>query len=215
LHFDGADASTTFTDQKGNAWAATGNAQLDTAQFKFGTASLLLDGTNDDITTPDADKWTLAGDDFTIECWVRLNAIGAQMDFVSHYSSTSNQRGWIFGIDASDQLHFIYSTTGASGTTIIAAGAWGPSTGVWYHVAVTRNGADLKLFVNGTQVGSTHNIGVSSIFNSTAACIIGQRADGAGDLNGWIDEMRITRGVARYTANFTAPTAAFPDGGIA
>ena len=73
LHFNGADASTTFIDESGKTWTASGNAQIDTAQSKFGGASGLFDGTGDSITTPDHADFDVGSGDFTVDFWMRQN----------------------------------------------------------------------------------------------------------------------------------------------
>jgi hypothetical protein len=187
LHFDGADASTTFTDVIGKTWTANGNAQLDTAQFKYGTASLLLDGTGDYLLGQSSADWAFGTGDFTVEAWVRFNSIAA----------TQSTTG--------PNLRFL--TLGDSG---IYAFSWSPSTNTWYHVEVTRSGTNLRAFINGTQIGTTQTD--SSNMASSDALEIGKVGGlGAQYVNGWIDDSRITKGVARHTANFTAPTAAHPN----
>src|SRR3990167_9908671 len=79
LHFDGADAATTFTDENGRTWTGAADAQLDTAQKKFGTASLLLDGTGDYIDTPDHADFAFGSGNFTIEMFIKKNVDDASL----------------------------------------------------------------------------------------------------------------------------------------
>ena len=90
LHFDGADASTTFTDESGKTFTARGNAQLDTAQQKFGTASGLFDGTGDYIDTPDHADWFLGTGDFTIDFWVRFSDVAVDQGFCAQWASDTS-----------------------------------------------------------------------------------------------------------------------------
>ena len=210
LHFDGADGSTAFVDQRLHAFTALGNAQLDTAQFKFGTASLLCDGSGDGITTPDSADWEFAGGDFTIETWVRFNSVVAS-HIVSRANNGDGAGSWILWRNDSAQLEFYYTTNGLLGTARRAQGAWSASAGTWYHLAACRSGADLRLFVDGTQIGTTFNAGTDIIADTTQPMRIGIAPDGGRPHNGWIDDVRITKGVARYTANFTPPTEPFPN----
>jgi hypothetical protein len=106
------------------------------------------------------------------------------------------------------KIAFFYTTNGSSTSTISAAQTF--STGVWYHVAYVRNGSSFRLFVDGTEKTAGATIS-GTLFNGTAPFNVGRTADGSNFLNGYIDDLRITKGVARYTANFTAPTKAFPD----
>lgn len=209
--FNGADAATAFTDESTAARVATfvGNAQLDTAQAKWGSASLLVDGTGDWVTFPDAAAFTLGTSDFTLECWVRAAALGASLRGIfGQWEAGGNQRGsGIFYNGTSNQIEFFYSTTGANSASF--TGAYTLALNTWAHFAVTRSGADLRLFADGVQCGTTGNIGASSIFNSTATMKVGLVSAAGTPWNGWIDDARFTVGVARYVANFRPPRGPF------
>lgn len=210
LHFDGTDGSTSFIDEMGKVWTAVNQAQLDTAQFKFGTASLLLDGTDDYITSPDAEDISFGAQNWTVEGFVRFNGDPGTglATFVSHYDASGNQRGWVVGLN-NNTLRLLYSTNG-SGTTVISA-AWNPATATWYHFAVARRGTTVYFFVDGALLGSS-SISTDVIFDANTPLQIGTQSLGAdGDVNGWLDEIRITAGHARYTAAFTPPNVPFPN----
>ncbi len=208
LGFEGADASTTFTDESPSpkTMTAVGNAQIDTAQFKYGSAAGLLDGTGDNISTPDAAAFTLGTSDFTFETWVRFSALGAgSRTFFSQWSATASPASRTHLWDASGTaMRFSYNQT------LSFTSAWTPSINTWYHVAISRSGANLRMFVDGTQIGITHNISTTSIVDSTSTVQIGANNAASSYLAGHLDEMRITVGVARYTSNFTPPASAFP-----
>lgn len=215
LPFDGTDGSTTFTDLKGLSWSPVGNAQISTAQSQFGGASALFDGAGDYLTTSRGSFHDWFGVDYTIECWVRPSTLsgwsyadGSQvptMFGVRNPGSFVNE--WSFGPDTSGSLALTYFTGTAqevrSATGLIIAG-------VWTHIAFSKQGTTLRLFVNGVQVASATRQGVSITDQSGSGAIpcIGQGNNTT--IAGNIDDFRITRGVARYTANFTPPTAAFP-----
>lgn len=209
--FNGVDGATSFTDESSAARAATfaGNAQLDTAQTKYGSASLLVDGTGDWVTFADNAAFTLATSNFTAECWVNANALDASLRGIfGHWEPSGSQRGWgIFYDGSTSEMQFFYSTTGANSLSF--ASAFAITTGAWNHFAVCRNGADLRMFGNGVQRGATHNIAASSIFNSTATMKVGVVSTAGTAWNGWIDEARLTVGQARYTADFRAPQGPF------
>ena len=210
LHCDGVDASTTFTDEIGKTVTANGNAQIDTAQSKFGGASGLFDGIGDYLSLADSDDWNFGSGNFTIDTWVRFNTqiAGANNDFVGQRDAGTNQRGWnvSFYPDA-DQLRFRYSTDGISDTLLSVT--WDALSAVWYHIAVVRSGNNLYFFVDGTQVGATQDLTGVTIFNSTASLFIGRFGDSTDYFDGWLDELRISKGIARWTANFTPPTVAY------
>ncbi len=209
LHCDGSDASTSFPDDSDSAHTVTanGDAQVDTAQSVFGGASLLEDGTGDYLSVPDHDDFHFAAADFTVDFRVRFGSTSGQIGFLNqNYSSQS----WGLYYQA-NELHFGWSTNGTSTTT--EARAWSPSTDTWYHVALVRYGTVVKMFIGGNQIGTDISIGTDDIFNSTIELYIG--ANHSGDttagafLTGHMDEIRISKGIARWTSNFTPPTAAY------
>ena len=208
LHCDGSNGSTTFTDSSSFARTVTanGNAQVSTSVKKFGTGSVLLDG-NDYLSVADASEFDFGSGDFTVECFCYVTNT-ASRTIISKWT-TSGQRSWYLGAGTTG-FGFYFSTNGTNSTLAIALTAW-PSTSTWFHIAVTRSGADLRLFVDGVQQGSTYNISTTSLFNGNGDVTIGDDASTNAGFTGNIDEVRITKGVARYTANFTPPSAPFPD----
>jgi hypothetical protein len=94
LHMNGSDASTTFTDNAfgglGHTWTANGNAQIDTAQSKFGGASGLFDGNGDYISTPDSDDFFFSAGDFTFDTWVRLSTDKTEHTLFKHNIDGTN-----------------------------------------------------------------------------------------------------------------------------
>jgi hypothetical protein len=205
LHCDGADASTTFTDHSANGYTvtATGNAQIDTAQSKFGGASCLLDGTGDYLSIADAAPLQMGSGDFTIECWVRFNSLAGSFTI---FGKSVYATGGIDLISDGTSLYFDMQTTRGSVTLASLA----LSTGTWYHFACVRSGSSCVLYIDGV---SKATLTSSANINSAVAFNIGSAAPNYSgfDLNGWIDDFRVTKGVARYTSAFTPPTAAFPN----
>lgn len=208
LHFEGVDASTTFTDVIGKTWTANGNAQIDTAQFKYGAASGLFDGTGDYISTPDHADFSLGTNDFCYEFFFRPAVLGAR-GIICGQSNSAGTGDFSIFIEktAADVLSarafFSASSVTLTGTTPVSADTW-------YHGAFTRSGSDFHLFLDGTEEDTDSS--ALSIVNSTSIFSIGRT--GALDslyFNGWLDEFRFTNGAARYTSNFTPPSEAFPD----
>ena len=216
--FEGADASTTITDESNfaHAMTANGDAQIDTAQFKFDTSSLLLDGTGDDVSSPDSDDWTLAGagEGFTVEAFIRPRAAGAGSRVIcSHFRSDTgiNQRGWAFRHNSDDTISFFWYHDGTASSLHIATSVGTITDDVWTHVAAARDALGvLRLFIGGSLDGSVTD--TRGIFNSSAPFLIGAlNSSGLTEFfDGHIDELRLTERVGRYTANFTPPTAPFP-----
>lgn len=205
LHMDGTDASTTFTDVYSHTVTANGNAQIDTAQSKFGGASGLFDGTGDYLSIPDSADWDFGTGDFTVEGWFRFSAHTTNQSLIGNYLNAST--GWAMQRRSdANTLRF------GNGNTALLDVSWTPTDNVWYHIAVTRSGTSLKGFVDGSQVGSTATDS-TNLSGSTNALLIGALNAGSiiFDYSGWMDEIRITKGTARYTSNFTPSASAFTE----
>jgi hypothetical protein len=209
--YEGADASTATVDEaKGKTGTTVGNAQIDTAQFKFGTSSLLLDGTGDYLSLDDHNDWWIGANQFTIEMWIRFASLKTTA-IMSQIASGGNFKNFVFYWSPSPLLAIdVGNATGAPGFSL--SGPWAAAVNTWYHIAVERDAANkFRLYVNGTMVASVVNATV--MFNSPEPLNIGRLVtDAAQDFNGWLDEVRFTNGIARYAsdAGFTVPTAAFP-----
>lgn len=205
LHFDGANAGTTFTDESGKTWTPTGNAQTSTAQKKFGTTSGLFDGTGDYLTTPNNAAFNFGSADFTIDFWAYLNATSSYL-LNKGGLQTSSQFGWeVYFFNGIP--NFAWSTTGANRVGPVTAGILG--TGAWGHIAVVNSSGNLTVYLNGV-AGTPSAIG--TIFNDGLSLYLGNNVRDPAFLtqyNGYIDELRISN-VARWTANFTPP--AYPYG---
>ena len=206
MHFNGTNGSTTMTDNsKNNLTAtATNGAALSTAQSKFGGASLFLDGTNDYVSIPNNAEFNFASRTFTVEMWAYFSSVTGDRTLVSTYQNSTN--GWYINL-ASSKIIVGFTGDGAEiyGTATIL-------TNTWYHIAVSGTAGSYKLFINGVQDGSTYT-GATAL-SSTAPLYIGVLvASGTGYyyFNGYIDELRITNGIARYTGAFTPPTTQFLD----
>lgn len=208
LHCDGSDASTTFTDSaKGKTVTAVGNVQIDTAQSKFGVAAAVFNGSDDYLTNDGSADFAFGTGAFTIEFWLRLTTPGvARVLYDSRPAATNGLYPTMWITSTNVITFFVNSLNRITGTTALAAD-------VWHHVAVSRSGTSTKLFLNGTQEGSTYTDS-NDYLNGASRPTIGTNGNDVtlNELVGWLDDIRVTKGVARYTANFTAPTAAHPDG---
>jgi hypothetical protein len=207
LHCNGTNGSTTFTDVKGHTVTPIGNAQISTAQSKFGGASGLFDGSGDYISVTDAADISMGSSDFTIEGWAYF-AAGASPNCIYDKRATFTARGLAIFRDTDNNLYFAAGNSDTAAWEVFLSGA--APTGAWLHYAFVRSGSAWYAFVNGTQVGTTtasfavDDGGVNLFFGILRDTI-------SYPLNGNLDDIRITKGVARYTANFTPPSAQFPD----
>jgi len=191
-----------FDSAAKNDLETAGNAQVSTTQAKFGTTSIYFDGTGDYITMRDTPLNTFGTSDFTIEVWV--NTSQNSSEFVIIDFRDANGLFPLIGHDSTNGVFYYLN----SGYRIISSTVL--NTGTWYHVAVSRSGSSTKMFINGTQVGSTYTDS-SSLVCGAMRPALGINGVGLSSLamTGYLDELRITR-YARYTTTFTPPTAAFP-----
>ena len=207
--FSGADGSTTFTDLStvGRALTAVGNVQVDTAITKFGDPTGLFDGTGDYITAPNAADISVANDtDKAIECFFYLNATGRIHTLVDKRDTTSAEE-FSFLVTAANVLQFTAFGAGTTRANITSATTLSIST--WYHGAAVRSGGDSwQLFLDGISQGTDTETAQPS--SNTETLTIGRsKFNTARDLQGHMAQLRYTN-AARYTANFTPPSAPFP-----
>ena len=184
-----------------------GTAKTSTAQKKFGTASLLLDGNSDYVRLNTG--FNMAAGDFTFEMFVRLNAIDVgQTLFDTRPDSTNGLYHQLY-IHSGNRI--IYVVSGA-GKIDAAANTLNLATGTWYHIALCRSGTSTKLFLDRTQKGSTYSD--STVYLNSGKCVIGVSSYGnSGNWgNYYMDDFRASN-LARYTSNFTAPAEPFADKG--
>jgi hypothetical protein len=171
------------------------SAQLDTAQKKFGSSSLLLDdATTDYLSIPTSTEFGFGTGAFTVECWIRPDDVSAgdRHIFDMRDSGADANAGRLY--IATNQVRF-----NIGGSDVVTSGATTLSADTWYHIAITRSGTDLKLFVDGSEAGSTTN---STDLGSTKRLFIGADFAGSNPFSGHIDEFRVST-VARYTAAFS------------
>lgn len=211
LHFNGTDGATSFIDESGKTWTAAGSAQIDTAQSKFGGASLLLDGTTDYISTPDSADFNFSNGDFTIDFWFRAASTMDNFDtWFGIWNSTPANTNYIkFDYGSGGAIRFVVVASSSIVAEYTASSAQTFTAGTWYHLAVVRNGTNILIFKDGTSLTLTTGTAISSssLPDLTGAAVYGSdRANASRDINGHIDEARISKGIARWTANFTPPS---------
>ena len=205
LHGDGADGSTQIIDSSVNPKTVTavGNAQISTAQSKFGGSSIYFAGNGDGLTCAASSSFSFETGDFTVEFWMYQTAQGIYDTIIDNNYATSPN----FSIQSSgsNNARFILYLDGVN-TTIIESSDH--SINVWIHYAFVRNGSTVTIYRDGVSVGSGTYSG--QVGNGSVTYRIAETSAGAGsDFQGYIDDFRITKGVARYTSNFTPPTQPF------
>ena len=213
LHMNGANASTYFPDHSYNALTVTanGNAQISTAQSKFGGASALFDGTGDDlrIASPSDSLINWYTGDYTLEYWIRCTAFpaasgsGSASIIVGNMSNSADTNYWSFGPIGDGRIRFYYYNGGAVSFTTTSS----ISLNTWTHLAFVKSGTSMTIYIDGVSSATATVSGTPQSASATGFGI-GQYVNVS--FNGYIDDLRITKGVARYTANFLLPTIAHP-----
>lgn len=205
LHFDGSDGGTTFTDSSTSANAATNSgASTGTGTVKFGTAALKLDVSFDYIYYPSNSVVLFGSGDFTMEGWLNYPSVSTSSKGLIAYTGTSSTN-FILSCGSSglggtdDKLNYWTSSGVVVSTSTVTGGAW-------HYFAVTRSGTTLRVYVDGTLEAT----------GSDSQNHVGTLRIGSGyhsiDATSYLDDFRLTMGVARYTgSSHTVPTAAHPD----
>jgi hypothetical protein len=201
-----------FDNSMKNDLETVGNAQISTSVKKFGTGSMAFDGNGDYLVGPNNPLFNFRTGDFTIEWWMYCQIDWSSMPNtpgVVGQKAGDGAAGWQIYRNTEVDPTRVMIRIGASGTIDFSSSTT-PTTQQWEHWAVTRQSGTLRWFRNGT-LTATHT-GVTTDINDTSGGLwIGRSQTWGGYFTGYLDDLRITNGVARYTANFTPPTAAFPN----
>jgi hypothetical protein len=215
--FEGSHGSTTFVDESSYARTLTFNnsPSITTAQFKYG-ASCLANPINAYVIAADSDDFAFGTGEFTLEAFVRhtnqTSGSSEEGPIVAQWRDNGNRAWSLQRFDeAPAKFGIKLSSDGAADTEIKAAYTF--TDGVWYHVAADRDaGGTVRVYVDGVMIASGSF--TASIYNPAFEVRIGAntRAGVVRTINGFLDEVRITKGYARYASDggFTPPTAAFP-----
>jgi hypothetical protein len=180
-----------------NNLETVGNAQISTTQSKWDGSSIAFDGTGDWLLAPSSPNFAIDGN-FTVEMWVYFNntTLYAFFDMRGIGNAAPNNPALFWSNSASKIQAYINNDFRITSGTL--------NTAQWYHVALTRSGTTVTLYVDGVSQGTyTYSASITQ-----QALYVGTGA-GLGSFNGYIDDLRITKGFARYTANFTPPTGPF------
>lgn len=215
LHMDGTNGGTTFNDSEiapTKTVTPHGTAQTGTAQKVFGTASSYTEATGDFLSIPDSDDWYMGTGDFTIDCWIWLFAYPAASSNKPIFGqATDSSNFWfvsIYNLSGSMKLRFrVYSGT----IDVALINTVTPALNTWYHIAIVRYGNNIKMFWGGNQLG-TDQAFTDEIPNLTGLAYVGEIYPSSGqNYFGRIDELRISKGIARWTTNFTPSTSAYTE----
>lgn len=215
--YEGVDAATSFTDESNSPATITpyAAAQIDTAQFKFGASSLLLDGNTDGLSLGEPAKLNLGSQKFTLETFVRFSQTpGFSFNTVGTFFARTG------GVGALSYLCRLfppnlqwYTSTDLNTFNADLSAAWAPSINTWYHVAIDRGATKQRMFIDGVMVASISTVRTLANPVGTTHQIGGVNNFFDGTISGWLDETRYTVGSAsRYDSDssFTVPALAFP-----
>jgi len=194
-----------FDNAMMNDLETVGNAQISTSVKKYGTGSLYFDGSGDYLFEPATQLLAWGTGNFTIEMWINTSttSISGGASRTMWGTASASYQGQLYLEISTGKVVF-----GNTGSTFVK-GTSNVADGNWNHIAISRSGTTCKLFVNGTQEAS----GTNSVNYDAQPTFIGAFGASDGYFNGYIDDLRVTKGYARYTATFTPPTAALSDTG--
>jgi len=214
MHFDGANGTNTFVDSSlyNHIFSASASGITHTtAQQKFGSACLQNTLAGAFAATSDSADWYFAAGQFTIEAWIRPTATVVNFPLIVAQFGSGGTQAWgvrFNGNAAPGFFDFMYSQNGS--TLSFVSAAYLPAVNTWTHIAVDRDASNvLRIYADGVVLNSATV--TATIFNSTNGLTIANDSLGASGFIGQIDDLRITKGVARYAGAFTPPTAAFPN----
>jgi len=186
-----------------------GDAKISTTQSKFGGSSIFFDGTGDQLTFLNNPLFAFFTGNFTVECWLYPQSSGGQsvMNYSNGQSSNSNFAWEMYQVNGTTIQFSICDSDSATGYT---ASSTGLSINSWNHIAAVRNGNTMSIYVNGVVGGTTVSVTGVSVFNkSTATLKVSGYNNATTMYTGYIDDLRVTNGYARYTTNFTPTTSTF------
>jgi hypothetical protein len=195
-----AQAGNTFSDASSAAHSISksGTVTASTSVAKFGGTSAYFDGSGGYLSSPDSNDWDFGTSDFTIEMWAYLSSVNTNKTMISTYANSTT--GW----SMQHNQYGGFSWTRGDSPSISEPSPFA-SANTWAHVAASRSGTSLRLFINGVQSGSTLT-NSTDVSGSSSALIIGNFAIYLNQrFIGYLQDLRITKGISRYTANFTPP----------
>lgn len=199
-----------FGDVTGRHNLSVSYASISDSVLRFGSGSIRVAGTAPSISAGSGEDFNFGADDFTLEAWV-LSGLATDRPILA---IGDHANGLVFALNDSganadtDTIAITLGNGSASYSAVSSAGS--PADGTWHHLAAVRSGTSLAVHVDGVQAGTATLPGGFSVGGSGSPLYIG-KLPGSYEFAGYLDELRVTRGAARYAGNFTAPSTAFPD----
>jgi hypothetical protein len=205
LHCNGTNDSQTFIDESGKTVTANGDVKISTTQKKFGNASAYFDGGSDYLSLASNVDFAYGTGAFTVDFWFRLASTGRLHVLYSHGgSNTASPNGGVFTVGADNKIHWFCYGYLINGTLTVTGDEW-------HHMAIIGNGGSngsrtVKMYLDGVLDGS-----VTSNYNFIETAIVfgANQSYYPECIDGWLDEIRVSKGIQRWTSNFTPPTKAY------
>jgi hypothetical protein len=190
-----------------NDLETVGNAQISTSVKKYGTGSMYFDGTGDYLLAKSNDVFNFGTGDFTVEFWINASASGSYTQVIGTIVSSNEAGTWRIGnrFNSLNQIYFARGT--GSGFNEFQASV-NVNDGNWHHVAVVRYSGTVTIYADGIASASSSITGTCTSANPL---YVGYNGRDNAYITGYLDDIRITKGVARYTGNFTPPTSQVQD----
>lgn len=211
MDFDYAQGSTVWINEKSISYsfASSGQVVHDTQFPKFGTGAAVFDGSGDRLSVSNNAIWDMSATDFTIEMHFRPKAFSGLADVLMVKRVDINAGSpFLLWVNASKHLVFQAATTSAVYSITISS-SFTLSTSAYYHIACQRTNSVFQLYLDGTKLGES-TLSATVLANASPVYIGGDLS--AYSVNGYIDNIRVTKGIARYSGNFTPPTSAYIEG---
>ncbi|WP_448680026.1 LamG-like jellyroll fold domain-containing protein [Pseudomonas nicosulfuronedens] len=206
MHFEGADNSTTFTDEKGKTVTPVSDVVIKTGQGAFGTAGAYMGG-GGYLTIPYSADLSFRSSLFCIESWCKGTATSGSPTLIDFRGNGAVSSGWAIYYDAVNRALAVYD--GILHSSFVSPSNVIPAAGTAFSWAVTRDSSGVvNMFINGTKV---YAFAYDPPVTVASGIRIGMNQGGAGHLIGYMDELRITKGADRYTSNYTPATSPFPN----
>lgn len=204
LKANGSNNSTAFPDESvfPKSFSVMGNTQLRTSKSKYGNASLYFDGNADYLSFPDSEDYFFASDDVTMEAWIYPESFPSSgMEILAQRSISDGSNFYFLRVNSSGKIRFVSAKNGSIITDI--ASSLSVPLNTWTHVAITRKAGLSKIWINGSSSDVVTSNGTGAWANINYPLLIGSGDEGSNYFTGYIDDLRITKGVARYISNFT------------
>ena len=202
LLLNASNAGVVDSSQK-NALTTYGTNNISSSQSKFGGTSMYFDGSSNYITSPSSQQYNLGSADFTIEMWIYPTSVATEQILINKVATASVVGAFDIRMTTTGQIRTLVSQSAGVSWTNDSTSTLTVNFNQWNHIAFVRSGSTFTRYINGVNAGSFTSA-ITLVYESGATLNIGANGNGTSKFFGYIDEVRITRGVTRYNTNNTA-----------